>query len=135
MLVPSPFQSGSEEKVCRTGDLVTIDKDGNYDYVGRRDHMIKSRGYRIELGEIETVLYSHPRIRETAVVAIPDEQVTTRLKAFVVSAELNGLTAHEVQKYCADRLPKYMVPEMVEFRESLPKTSTGKVNRKSLTEP
>jgi len=58
--------------------------------------------------------------------------VTNRLKAFVVTNETDSLTARQVQDYCQERLPKYMVPEFVEFREALPKTSTGKVDRNVL---
>ncbi|MGH2406307.1 MAG: amino acid adenylation domain-containing protein [bacterium] len=123
-----------EERVCRTGDLVTLDEEGNYLYIGRRDHMVKSRGYRIELGEIETALYSHPRITEAVVVAIPDEEVTNRLKAFIVTDPADALTVQDVQGYCQEHVPKYMVPETVEFRRILPKTSTGKVDRRSLLE-
>jgi acyl-coenzyme A synthetase/AMP-(fatty) acid ligase len=132
VLVPNRFQTGFQERICRTGDLVSLDGDGNYLYLGRRDHMVKSRGYRIELGEIETALYTHPKIREAAVVAIPDEEVTNRLKAFVVADEKGVPTAQEIQRHCQERIPKYMVPEMIEFRDFLPKTSTGKIDRQSL---
>ena len=131
-LLPNRFQSHFEEKIYRTGDIVKIDEDGNYLYVGRKDSMIKSRGYRIELGEIETVLYSHPIVKEAVVVAIPDEEVTNRLKAFVVTEKPGVLTVTEIQEYCRDRIPIYMVPETIEFRESFPKTATGKIDRNSL---
>jgi acyl-coenzyme A synthetase/AMP-(fatty) acid ligase len=132
VLVPNMLQPHYEERVCRTGDLVTLDEAGNYVYLGRRDHMVKSRGYRIELGEIEAVLYSHPGITAAAVVAIPDEEVTNRLKAFIVPSAPGSLTAQDVQDHCRRRIPKYMVPEFVEFRDALPQTSTGKVDRKAL---
>jgi len=128
-LISDFVQHDSKEKIYRTGDIVKIDKDENYIYVGRIDSMIKSRGHRIELGEIETTLYSHPLIKEAAVVAVPDDEITNRLKAFIVSNGPNALTVSEIQKYCRDRIPIYMVPETVEFRESFPKTSTGKINR------
>jgi len=95
--------------------------------------MIKSRGYRIELGEIETVIYTHPDVKEAAVVPIPDELVGNRIKAFVAAGK-NGeqINAGELQKFCSKRLPKYMVPELVEFCDTLPKTSTGKINKPML---
>jgi acyl-coenzyme A synthetase/AMP-(fatty) acid ligase len=109
---------------------VILDEDGvNWRFVGRRDHMIKSRGYRIELGEIEAALYGHEGVKEAAVVAIPDELIGSRLKAFIVPLEGNGLTAKEIQSHCSHHLPRYMIPEMIEFRKELPKTSTGKINR------
>lgn len=132
MVVVNRFQQIFEEKCYRTGDLVIVAEDGNYDFVGRNDHMIKSRGYRIEIGEIETAIYSHPGVREAAVVAIPDPEVSNRLKAFVAPNLLGSLTKAEIQQHCAQRIPKYMIPELVEFCETLPKTSTGKVDRKRL---
>lgn len=119
-----------EEVAYRTGDIVTLHEDGiNWIYIGRRDHMIKSRGYRIELGEIEAAFYGHKGVKEVAVVAIPDEMVGNRIKAFVVPMDHNGLTVKELETHAAQKLPRYMVPESIEFRDELPKTSTGKINR------
>jgi amino acid adenylation domain-containing protein len=132
MVVPNRFQSNFEEKIYRTGDLVTLAEDGNYYFVGRRDSMIKSRGYRIELGEIESALLSHPAVREAAALAIPDEVVGNRIKAVVAAHVLESVGVAELQKHCSTRIPKYMIPEFIEFRESLPKTSTGKVDRVGL---
>ena len=58
--IPNPFAAGREEKLYCTGDWVTLDESGNYLFVGRKDHMIKTRGYRVELGEIEAVMVAHP---------------------------------------------------------------------------
>jgi len=133
MVVPNRFQPHFEEKIYRTGDLVTLAEDGNYYFLGRRDSMIKSRGYRIELGEIESALLSHSAVREAAAIAIPDEVVGNRIKAIVAPHTLGSLKAAELQQHCAARIPKYMIPEFIEFRESLPKTSTGKVDRVGLS--
>jgi amino acid adenylation domain-containing protein len=133
MVVPNRFQPDFEEKIYRTGDLVTLAEDGNYYFLGRRDSMIKSRGYRIELGEIESALLSHSAVREAAAVAIPDEVVGNRIKAIVAPHTVGSLKAAELQQHCAARIPKYMIPEFIEFRESLPKTSTGKVDRVGLS--
>ncbi|HBY94950.1 MAG TPA: D-alanine--poly(phosphoribitol) ligase [Chloroflexi bacterium] len=128
--VRNPFQQNFDEVAYRTGDIVTLDEDGvNWIYVGRRDHMIKSRGYRIELGEIETVLYSHEAIKEAAVVAVPDDLVGNRLRAFVVAPKQDGLTVADLEAYCSQRVPRYMLPESIEFRDQLPKTSSGKIDR------
>jgi acyl-coenzyme A synthetase/AMP-(fatty) acid ligase len=77
-------------------------------------------------------LLSHPGVREAAAVAVPDEQVSNRIKAIVALHGGATLTAAELQQHCAQRVPKYMVPELVEFRASLPKTSTGKLDRMQL---
>jgi amino acid adenylation domain-containing protein len=131
-VLPNRFQSHFSESIYRTGDLVTVDGQGNYSYMGRRDSMIKSRGYRIELGEIEAALYAHTEVKEAAVVAIPDEEIGSRIKAFVCTLQSGRLTKAELQVHCASRIPKYMVPEIFEFCDSLPKTSTGKVDRTRL---
>ncbi len=128
VLVPNPFQEAYRETVYRTGDLVTQDSDGNYLYLGREDGMVKTRGYRVELGEVEAALYGHPAIREAAVLPIPDELLGSRLRA-VISADGPGLTREQVLDHCRQRLPGYMVPDVVEFCEALPRTSTGKVDR------
>ena len=132
LLVPNPLPERAEELCVRTGDIVIQRADGMYLYVGRRDNMVKSKGYRIELGEVETAIYAHPRVTEVAIVPVPDDEVGNRLLALVVTDTPGVLTANDVRLHCGARLPKYMVPEMVEFRAALPKTSTGKVDRPAL---
>ena len=128
--VPNPFGSPTE-RVYRTGDLVRRAAGGDLLFLGRRDHQIKSRGYRIELGDIETALAAHPAVTECAVIAIPDEMVGSRIKAFVVT-NTPGLSEGDLVKFLAGLLPKYMVPEFFEFPATLPKTSTGKTDRTAL---
>jgi len=131
-LVANPFTSELNDVVYKTGDLVTERPDGNYTFLGRRDNQIKSRGYRIELGEIEAALLAHPQVLEAAVSAIPDEVITNRLLAHVVGD--SKLTAQELTRFCADRIPKYMIPGEFEFVRQLPKTATGKIDRHLLTQ-
>jgi acyl-CoA synthetase (AMP-forming)/AMP-acid ligase II len=96
--------------------------------------MVKSRGYRIELGEIEAVIYSHSHVREVAVVAIPDDMVGNRIKAFIVPTSANSIGLSDLEKHCRKQLAQYMVPEQFAIVASLPKTSTGKVDRPSLVQ-
>jgi amino acid adenylation domain-containing protein len=131
--VPNRFQPNFEEKVYRTGDLVTPDENGDYYFLGRRDSQIKSRGYRIELGEIEAALLTHPAVKEAAALAIPDDEFGARIRAVVAPHDGTSLTQVELQKHCSMRMPKYMIPEIIEMRSSLPKTSTGKVDRVQLS--
>lgn len=131
--VKNPVCSNAREIVYKTGDLVTIDNDNNYLFLGRKDHMIKSRGYRIELGEIETAIASHERVKHVVAVPIPDELVGNRIAVIVVPVSENSLKKEDILGHCDQRLPKYMIPEIVEFRESLPMTSSGKVDRKKLS--
>jgi len=130
VLVRNPFQEAYDEPAYRTGDLVTVDEEGNYVFLGRRDGMVKTRGYRVELGEVEAALYTHPAIREAVVLPIPDELLGSRLQA-IISVE-GGLSRQDVIEHCRRLLPRYMVPDVVEFCEALPRTSTGKVDRARL---
>lgn len=122
----------TEDNIYRTGDLVSADEDGNYVYLGRRDHMIKTRGYRVELGEIEAVLYNHPDVNELAVIAVPDDLIGNRIKSFIALNRGAELSSHDIRIYCGRHIPPYMVPETVEFVERLPKTSTGKIDKNRL---
>ena len=132
VLVPNPFQAAYDEFAYRTGDVVTLDADGNYIYLGRQDGMVKTRGYRVELGEVEAALYGHPAIHEAVVLPVPDELLGNRLRAVISADGAGGLTREEVLGHCRRRLPGYMVPDVVEFCEALPRTSTGKVDRARL---
>ena len=121
---------GLPGRAYRTGDLVEEQPDGTYRFLGRRDAQIKSRGYRIELGDIEAALNEHPDVDDCAVVAVPDEVVTNRIRAFVAAGTPIGRS--ELVRFCAARIPKYMVPETFEVRDALPRTSTGKIDRQAL---
>jgi amino acid adenylation domain-containing protein len=127
----NPLHDLFPDPAYRTGDLVRRLRGDSYEFVGRRDHQVKVRGYRIELGDIETVLNSHPRVSEAAVVAAPDERVGARLVGFVSGDA--SLEAMELRRHCAEALPRYMVPAAIEVSEALPHTSTGKVDRQELS--
>jgi L-proline---[L-prolyl-carrier protein] ligase len=133
--VRNPLRPDLDERIYRTGDLVHLEGGGNYVFSGRKDHMIKSRGYRIEIGEIETVLSNHPDIKSSVVIPIPDELVGNRISAILVPLTPNKIEKEDILRYCSKRLPKYMIPEIIEFRDSLPTTSSGKIDRKELSAP
>jgi amino acid adenylation domain-containing protein len=134
VMVRNPFQENYDEPAYRTGELVTLDEDGSYVFLGRRDSMVKTRGYRVEPGEVEAALYDHPGIREAVVLPVPDELLGSRLRAVISVNGSGSLTRREVLEHCRRRLPGYMVPDVVEFREALPRTSTGKVDRTLLAQ-
>lgn len=120
-------------RVYRTGDIVSLDESGRWIYRGRRDHQVKSRGYRIELGDIESALLSHPGVAEAAAIALPDPEAGNRIVACVaLRAEGSRTDAAALLRHCAERVPRYMVPERLERLEALPKTSTGKIDRPAL---
>ncbi len=132
--VPDPRSRLSNRRVYRTGDLVTLDPEGRYVFIGRRDHQVKSRGYRVQLNEIEAVLCNHPGVKEAAAVAVPDDLLGNRIVSHVVPVDGTTLSEPEVLEYCGRILPAYMVPEKVFFLDRFPKTSTGKTDRKVLLE-
>jgi acyl-coenzyme A synthetase/AMP-(fatty) acid ligase len=123
---------GLTVRAYNTGDLVRRCADDNLEFLGRRDHQVKTRGYRVELGEIESVLHRHSAVDEAVVLALPDEVIGRRLMAVVVIKPKMEVSAAQLQQHCADVLPRYMVPGTVEFRSSLPRTSSDKVDRQAL---
>jgi len=119
----------------RTGDLAKMDDDGYLWYQGRADDMFKSAGYRIGPSEIENCLVKHPAVANAAVIGAPDETRGTLVKAFIVlqpgtppSAELEADLQAHVRQYLAP----YEYPKAIEFIDSLPMTTTGKVQRRVL---
>jgi len=125
------FLPGHDTRWYRTGDIVVELPDGNYKFLGRRDRMIKKRGYRIELGEIEVALYRHPAIKEAAVLAFPDDDGVP-IKAFTSTRDGSKLSIIQLKKFCSEHLPLYMVPDLFCSLESLPKTSTDKIDYQQL---
>lgn len=115
----------------RTGDMVRIDAAGDYEFVGRRDRMIKKSGYRIELGEIESVLQSEPTVRAAAVVAIAAPE-GTRLHAFIESHPGEASGVLRLRAHCATHLPVYMIPDRFSFVDELPRTATGKTDLRAM---
>lgn len=111
-----------------TGDVVREQDGDGFIYVGRRDRMVKRRGYRIELGEIESCLYRHPEIAEAAVIAVPNPQSGTRIISYLVSAGDKQPSIIGMKSFCNQHLPAYMNPDIFVFVDSLPRTSTNKVD-------
>lgn len=122
----------SGERWYKTGDIVYEDEDGNYLYVSRRDRMVKKRGYRVELGEIEAGLYKHPNVEEAAVIALSSEENGVQIKAYLSFKSGQNPSRIELKRFCAEKLPNYMIPDFFSFMESLPKTSTNKIDYQKL---
>lgn len=118
-----------------TGDRVTQDEDGYLFFEGRADDVIISSGYRIGPFEVESALGSHPAVAEAAVVAAPDDERGSVVRAIVVLREgraASSALAAELQEHVKQRTAPYKYPRLVEFVESLPKTSSGKIMRAAL---
>jgi amino acid adenylation domain-containing protein len=115
-----------------TGDVVVEDPRDGFIYRGRRDRMVKRRGYRIELGEIERGLYRHEQIREVAVIAVPDDAAGVRVIANMSTHGEARPSIIELKSFCANHLPSYMSPDVFKFFDTLPRTSTDKVDYQAL---
>ena len=118
-----------------TGDLAWMDEDGFYWYVGRADDVIKSSGYRIGPFEIESTIMELPYVLECGVSAAPDEVRGQVVKASIVlvkGTEGTDALKKEIQDYVKKRTAPYKYPRIVEFKDELPKTVSGKIIRKKL---
>lgn len=114
-----------------TGDLCRARPDGNSEYVGRRDQMVKLRGYRVELGEIEAVLSAHPLVREVA-VAVLGAGVESKLFAFLTTEGAETPSLISLKTFSARQLPSYMLIDQVQIVDTLPRTQNGKLDRRAL---
>ncbi|MQA84265.1 MAG: AMP-binding protein [Streptosporangiales bacterium] len=115
-----------------TGDNGYLDERGYVYFFDRKKDVIKRAGENVSASEVEFVLADHPLVNEAAVIGVPDDIRDEAVKAYVVPAEDAQLTASDVQAYCRERLASFKVPTIVEIRESLPKTSIGKIEKKTL---
>ena len=135
--VPDPFSGVPGARLYRTGDLARYWSDAHLEFLGRIDHQVKIRGFRIELEEIEQTLVECPAVREVAVLAHEDVSGDKRLVAYVVWAGRHGSDPEvaDLRSFLRDKLPEYMVPSIFVSLEALPRTTSGKVDRRALPAP
>ena len=122
------------ERVLHTGDLFRADEEGFLYFVGRKDDIIKSRGEKVAPKEVENVIYAYPGVAEVVVIGVPDPILGSAIKAVVAGEPGATLDAAEIVRHCARFLEDYMVPKVVEFQPSLPKTDSGKISRRLVAE-
>jgi natural product biosynthesis luciferase-like monooxygenase protein/amino acid adenylation domain-containing protein/non-ribosomal peptide synthase protein (TIGR01720 family) len=130
-----PFETRAGARMYRTGDRCRWRRDGEIEFLGRRDGQVKVRGFRVETGEIEAVLATHPAIREGVVLARQDERGVMRLIGYAVPHQWPGPGAEVLRGFLRERLPEYMVPAAFVELESLPRARSGKVNPGALPMP
>jgi long-chain acyl-CoA synthetase len=116
----------------RTGDIGVRDADGWIYLIDRKKDMIVASGFKVWPREVEDTLYQHPAVREAAVVGVPDSYRGETVKAVVVLSAGAALSADDLEQFCRKRLAAYKVPRIIEFRDGLPKTATGKILRREL---
>jgi long-chain acyl-CoA synthetase len=117
-----------------TGDMARTDEDGYFYIVDRLKDLIIVSGFNVYPREVEEILYNNPKIADAAVVGVPDEYSSEKIKAFVVLRPGARATVEEIRSYCREYLTPYKVPRIVEFKDELPKSLIGKVLKKDLKE-
>jgi amino acid adenylation domain-containing protein len=128
-------EQGGPKRTYRTGDMGRRLPDGSIEFEGRKDSQVKIRGFRVELGDIESALSEHPGVSENAVVAREDKLGEKRLVAYIVPHSGQSDGVNDLRGFLKQKLPDYMVPTAFVLRDSLPLTSSGKVNRRALPAP
>jgi amino acid adenylation domain-containing protein len=130
--IADPLADDPGQLLYRTGDLARYLPDGNIEYLGRLDDQVEIRGVRIEPREVEAALDKHPGVRENVVVAADDDRGNTRLVAHVVAAGEPAPTTAELRRFLLEWLPAAMLPAVFCLTEVLPRTLSGKVDRRAL---
>jgi len=118
----------------RTGDLATVDDDGDIFIVDRRDDFIKSWGHRISSQEVEAAALRMEQLVSAAVIGVPDDEAGEAVTLFVTARPGTVVTSNEVLAVCRQHLPKYMVPRSVLILNALPLNSSGKIAKPQLRE-
>jgi long-chain acyl-CoA synthetase len=114
-----------------TGDLGQLDDDGRLTITGRKKLLIEVGGYKVDPIEVEDVVIAHPKVGEAVVVGVPGKVAGEEVvKAVVVPSET--VEERELITFCQERLANFKVPQVVEFREEIPKSPLGKILRKYL---
>ncbi|WP_321787866.1 class I adenylate-forming enzyme family protein [Paraburkholderia sp. J94] len=138
MIVPGYWNKPQESAKAivdgyfRTGDVGFMDAQGWFYLVDRKKDMINAGGYKVWPREVEDVLYTHPAVREAAVVGVPDSYRGETVKAVVSLKPGASVTPDELAAYCKERMAAYKYPRIVTIIDELPKTVTGKILRREL---
>lgn len=133
VFVTNPFNNDPADLVYKTGDLGRVLADGNFEFLGRRDHQVKIRGVRIELAEVESLLRTHPAVEDVALTDRDDETGIKYLCAYVVLRE--PTESNVLKDFLAKQLPEYSIPSTFVVMDELPRTPNGKVDRRALPAP
>lgn len=130
--MPEATQSTMGDGWLRTGDVAFMDAQGWFYLVDRKKDMINAAGYKVWPREVEDVLYTHPAVREAAVVGVPDDYRGETVKAVVSFKPGMHASVEELVAHCKANLAAYKYPRVVDIMDELPKTVTGKILRRSL---
>ncbi len=137
-VVQGYYKDTASEQGCFTddwfysGDLGRTDTNGNFYFVERKSGMMKVAGLKVYPLEVELILESNPAIKEAAVISVKDRLRGEVPKAIIVTNNGERLSEKEVLEFCRAQMAHYKLPKIIEIRESLPKTGSGKINKKAL---
>ncbi|NMC13129.1 MAG: long-chain fatty acid--CoA ligase [Chloroflexi bacterium] len=130
--MPTETNNALRDGWLYTGDIARMDEEGYFYIVDRKKELIKPGGYQVWPREVEEVIATHPKVLEVGVAGVPDPYRGETVKAWVVVKPGEALTEQEVKEWCKDKLAKFKIPTLVEFRKELPKTMVGKILRREL---
>ncbi len=131
---PEETEKAFHDGFFLTGDVAVMDEDGFFYIVDRKKDMINVSGYKVWPREVEDMLYTHPAVREAAVVGMPDEYRGETVKAFVALKDGSSVTEEELIAHCKENMAAYKYPRQIAFLDEVPKTATGKFLRRELRE-
>ena len=120
------------ETLLYTGDLFKRDNDGFLYFVGRKDDMIKTKGERVSPKEIENILCGLEGVSEVAAIGVPDNIFGQAIKVFIVANKNATITTEDIMRFCTKNLESFLLPKYIEFILSMPKTTSGKIDKKML---
>jgi len=132
--LPNPHAEEPGDRMYRTGDLGVLDDLGRILFLGRSDHQLKIRGHRVEPGDIEAALKTHKGIGSAAVIPFV-YQGQTYLSAYVTTRGKRPPSRDQLRRFLSEKLPEYMMPAWLTILEALPRTVSGKIDRRALPEP
>ena len=122
------------KRYLRTGDLGYVDRDGYFFVVDRLKRMINASGYKVWPAEVESMLFEHPAVQETCVIATHDPRRGESVKAIIVLRHGEHVTEQEIMSWARERMASYKVPRVIQFAASLPRTASGKIQWRLLQE-
>ena len=129
----APPELLNEERVVYSGDLVRRDEDGYLYFIGREDNMIKTQGYRLSPEEVESLLVGTGMVREACAFGVPDPEMGQQVMAVVSLRDGDEASLDPIREYCVKNGPPYMVPKEIFVEDELPKTASGKIDRKAIS--
>jgi len=126
------FPDRSTKRIYRSGDLARFRDDGNIEFFGRIDNQVELGAIRVEIGEIEGIIQRHPAVQENSVIVVEDEKHNKEVVCFMVVNPGQSVTDNELKEFMDGKLPNYMWPSQIHILDSMPLTTAGKIDRKTL---